>query len=96
MRRPSPAQAALHKRAKEAEKAWLARLPKHLRNTLRAPTRSEWAHHGGNIIVANPPPTKRQMRQRRAREHLKRQREALLRFERAAYAARMKQEDPTA
>jgi hypothetical protein len=43
--------------------------------------------------VVKAPPTKKQMRQRREHEQLKRQREARLRAERAAYEAR---KDPTA
>jgi len=88
-----PAQASLHKRAKEAEAAWFAKLPKRLRKSLTPNTRKEWGHHGGNIIVAKAPPTKKQMRQRRQREQLKRQREDRLRAERAAYE---EQKDPTA
>ena len=52
-----PAQASLHKRAKEAEAAWFAKLPKRLRKSLTPNTRKEWGHHAADqeTDAAAPP-----------------------------------------
>ena len=79
---------ALQARAKQAERQWRKTLNDKQRAKLDGDHLSKWAHDGGNFFVVKAPPTKRQMRQRREREQLKRQREACLRDERAAYEAR--------
>ena len=85
---------ALQARAKRVERQWRKSLNDKQRAKLNGEHLSKWAHDGGSFFVVKAPPSNKQMRQRRQREDLKRQREARLRAERAAYEE--VQKDPTA
>jgi hypothetical protein len=84
------AQAKLHERAKKAEAAWFAKLPKKERAKLKTQA-SQWGRNGGNLIAPKP----RHGKTFHKREKLRRKREALLRAEEAAYEARHAYQAPT-